>query len=407
MSRTGPDLGTQAAKTRQRRAQDRVADQLRECLGNGLYPPNSYLPPERVLAEQLGTSRSTVSAALSTLADERLVVQTRGRGTRVLPPMDRLTRTCVGILSPLPELEAHEYPGGPKSAHVLAGIQETFHHLKFRYEAVMVRPPPDGDPRSPGDSPGPGLFIETLLERFGAVISVEAFWRQGLLEELERRRVPVTVANLEDDIRVSGTCIDHRKTTAQAVRLLVAMGHRRIAFLGRDPGISFYADAQESFRHEMAAAGVPVEGAWVATTQTKDALGAYFAAKPLLAVSPRPTAIVATRDRLGFGACRAITEMGLVVGRDVSVIGFDDATWPEEERFLTTFREPSYELGAVAAQMLAERIVSGWRPPERRELPAPFIPRRSVGPPPPAEGGPPCPAEDVQMQFTSDAREDA
>ena len=70
------------------------------------------------------------------------------------------------------------------------------------------------------------------------------------------------------------------------------------------------------------------------------------------------------------------------MGRDVSVIGFDDITWPETDSFLTTFQEPAKEMGRVAAQMLLERLLTGWKPVERREVPSPLVVRASAGPPP-------------------------
>ncbi|MCK5843345.1 MAG: LacI family DNA-binding transcriptional regulator, partial [Victivallales bacterium] len=65
----------------------------------------------------------------------------------------------------------------------------------------------------------------------------------------------------------------------------------------------------------------------------------------------------------------------------VSVIGFDNITWPEHDSYLTTFKEPAKEMGRVAAQMLLERLLTGWKPVERREVPSPLVVRASAGPP--------------------------
>ena len=58
--------------------------------------------------------------------------------------------------------------------------------------------------------------------------------------------------------------------------------------------------------------------------------------------------------------------------------GYDDLGWPQEKPFLTTFREPAYEMGQAAVDMVIDRLRNGWRPPERREFDAPLILRRSV-----------------------------
>jgi len=91
---------------------------------------------------------------------------------------------------------------------------------------------------------------------------------------------------------------------------------------------------------------------------------------------------VAARDLIAQGVCHAAKEAGLAVGYDLSVIGFDDCSWDDGREFLTTFREPCFEMGVTAVDMLIERLVSGWRPPERRVLEAPLVLRRSAGPVP-------------------------
>ncbi len=64
----------------------------------------------------------------------------------------------------------------------------------------------------------------------------------------------------------------------------------------------------------------------------------------------------------------------------MSIIGFDDLTWPTDDPRLTTFREPIFELAGEAARMLVDRIVSGWSEPQRRVFDAPLVLRRSAGP---------------------------
>jgi DNA-binding LacI/PurR family transcriptional regulator len=124
-----------------------------------------------------------------------------------------------------------------------------------------------------------------------------------------------------------------------------------------------------------------------------------MAARKLLKGKHRPTAIVAGRDLHAEGICRLAGELGLVIGRDLSVVGFDDVSWTQEVPFLTTFREPCYELGAVAADMLIDRMTGGWRAPEQREIPAPLILRRSAGTPP--DGPPDAAGISVQLQISS------
>ena len=341
-------------------AAERIAAEVRRRVAAGKYPPHSYLPSERELAQELSVGRNTVSAALTTLTQEGYVLKTSGRGTRVLPHQERLSRKAVGVVHSLSATP----PAEP--LRVMAGIQDAFSRFGYRYELASRRERSES--------------ADALQEHYGGLIFVETVGYEEDILELERRRIPLVVANMEVDLDVTATWVDHRKATCQAVKALVGFGHRRIAFLGRDHGWLFYGKAREGYLAGLKEAGIAPDGSLVAVCEDTDPLSAYLATKALLEVPEAPTAIVAARDILAQGACRAATEAGFVVGRDVSIIGFDDISWRQAEPFLTTFQEPCRELGTVAAELLVERIVNGWRPPEKREMEAPLVLRRSAGP---------------------------
>ena len=350
----------------------RIKRELMRRITDGTYAPHAYIPSQRKLARELGTSRLTVSAALAALAREGLVVRNPGRGTRVLPAMDRLPRPLVGIIYASPQPYRRQ-PVGTLST--IDGAVAALNRLHCRHEILAA-------------TPRCALDADEPFTRFGALLFVEGF---GLPEEvieteLTRRPLPLVVAKLESDYKLdfSATWVDHREPVLQAVRTLANMGHKRIGFVTREPTYAFYGKARDGYLSGLREAGLPLDESLISETDHTAALSGYFAAKKLLNASTgRPTAIVAGRDTLAEGTCRAIEEAGLQVGHDVSVIGFDDQTWPQPpgDLFLTTFREPCYEMGVAAVEMLVERVVDETLPPERRRLETPFILRRSAGPP--------------------------
>lgn len=181
---------------------------------------------------------------------------------------------------------------------------------------------------------------------------------------------------------VPATWVDHRQATLQAVNMLVGFGHQRIALLSRPPEVYFYGKAREGYLAGLKEAAIEPDNALIALCEKTDALSAYLATRRFLQLPQPPTGIVAARDVLAEGACKAIEETGLAVGRDISVIGFDDHSWPQDPPSLTTFREPCYEMGKVAAEMLMDKIVHGCGPVEQRCIESPLILRRSAGPAP-------------------------
>ena len=343
-----------------------MAHRLKRAIIDGSYRPHSFLPSERQLAQSLNTSRVTVSSALRELEREGLVLRTPSRGTRVLPVLDRLSQPRIGIVHG--EFSSMDEVGRQDSLRTLQGIRETLDRLGYAYSLVSVPLPHTLSP-------------DELVKDLGAVVFIEgSHGDRDQLDELERRKIPLVVAKLECDANVSATWVDHEKSMRQAVNTFANLGHERIAFVGREASYGIHGKARAGYLAGLRELGLPADESLIAVCEKTDALSGYFAARELLRVSPSPTAIICARDSIAEGVCRSIEEAGLTLGQDISVIGFDNTTWPEGREFLTTFSEPCDEMGAAAAEMLVERIVGGWKPPERREFEASFILRRTAGP---------------------------
>jgi len=79
------------------------------------------------------------------------------------------------------------------------------------------------------------------------------------------------------------------------------------------------------------------------------------------ALPDRPTAVVCVNDQVAFAVLRTLAERGIRVPRDVSVVGYDDVDFAEMlSPALTSIRQPKYELGRAAAELLiAETIDPG------------------------------------------------
>jgi LacI family transcriptional regulator len=102
--------------------------------------------------------------------------------------------------------------------------------------------------------------------------------------------------------------------------------------------------------------------------------------RELLGLSPRPTAVFAANDMMAMGALLAVREAGLLVPRDVALVGFDDTPITKlVTPSLTTVTQFQEELGRRAAEMLFERLAG--TVPERgrnEEMPYELIVRESA-----------------------------
>ena len=172
---------------------------------------------------------------------------------------------------------------------------------------------------------------------------------------------------------------DERAAARQMTRHLIGLGHTRIALIAGPVGHNASTGRQKGFRDAMREAGLEVPDALIAEGDYSLRSG-LEAARKLLDVDPRPTAIFATNDDMAVGAMTALMAQGLRIPQDISVAGYDDtrlasAVWPP----LTTVRQPVEEM----ARRAAERLM---KPDESLPLEEVFefelIERASTGPAP-------------------------
>ena len=159
------------------------------------------------------------------------------------------------------------------------------------------------------------------------------------------------------------------------------LGHCRLAFV--DGGwIGDIRARRETFLRLGEEVGSKY--AWM-MAESNNPSGGYQAMKQLLALVPRPTAVLASDDSTAIGVLKAIYDEGLRVPEDISVTGFDDIdiaryTTPA----LTTIRQPLDEMARQSLQLLIEQI-SGNKTPEEKlfnEFDPELVVRESTGPVP-------------------------
>ncbi len=145
-----------------------------------------------------------------------------------------------------------------------------------------------------------------------------------------------------------------------ATRHLLDLGHRRIAFLGDDPGnpLGFTSSGarETGYRETMEAAGIDILPEDVLHGPHVRAVARDLTAQ-MLATPDHPTAIFAASDTQALGVLEAARAAGLDVPGDLSVVGFDDVE-VSSYAGLTTVRQPLFESGHRAAELLLESLAA-------------------------------------------------
>ncbi len=137
-----------------------------------------------------------------------------------------------------------------------------------------------------------------------------------------------------------------------ATHHLLALGHRRIAFISGDVAHPDAVDRLRGYRAAVEAAGLRYDPALVISGLFTEESG-LLAVNRLLDSRQPFSAIFAANDQMAFGACLGLHRRGLRVPHDVSVVGFDDLP---TSRYavppLTTVHHPAHEVGRLAANAM-------------------------------------------------------
>ncbi|MCX3058301.1 LacI family DNA-binding transcriptional regulator [Streptomyces beihaiensis] len=231
------------------------------------------------------------------------------------------------------------------------------------------------------DSPAPA-WDDTVARRPNCVLSV-AQLSETEREQLKAKGIPFVVFDptreLPDDVPFVGAT--NWAGGRAAARHLTELGHRRVAMISGPQDVLCFCARLDGYRSAVRAVGLPCDPELVVHSALTREDG-HAAARGLLSLPDRPTAVFTANDIQAVGVYQAAREAGLRIPEDLSVVGFDDlpmASWMDPP--LTTVHQPLTEM-AVAATELALTLGRGERAPQTGlEIATSLTLRESTAPP--------------------------
>lgn len=169
--------------------------------------------------------------------------------------------------------------------------------------------------------------------------------------------------------------IDNYGGARDVVNHLVSLGHGRVAFVGGPIHNIDARDRRRGYRAAIRATGLePLELDGLFTEES-----GFDAARAILQITPRPTAVFTANDAMAIGALSSLRESGVRVPEDIALVGFDDVPIA---RYLapplTTVSVPIAELGRSGFELL-HALTRGEPPPPTRKLKTALVVRESCG----------------------------
>ncbi len=203
--------------------------------------------------------------------------------------------------------------------------------------------------------------------------------------KMNSQRIPIVLMGhrIQDPI-LSYVDTDNRRAVKEVVDHLVGLGHKKIACLAGPIALNRNAqDRLEGFKDGIRKHGLSLPEGYVIESNyfTRD-VGAE-GIEQLLALKDRPTAVVCANDLIALGVWDRAQKAGLQIGKDLSIVGYDDIPSASTLYSLTTVRQDFWGLSAKAAEILIGKVENPSDTTAHQILmPAPVIPRKSTGPVP-------------------------
>lgn len=192
-----------------------------------------------------------------------------------------------------------------------------------------------------------GRNLDGVLIANGGDITVE------VIDEIGAGNLPCVLMENRVDRTIASVSGDNFSAGLVSTNHLLDLGHRRIGMIRGSARYASLRDRYRGYLVALAEAGLPIEQALIHDSVPHAERKGYDEARALLSGPNPPSAIYAVSDKTAFGAAAAIKDLGLEVGRDVSLVGTDNVEAAAYQPTpLTTFDTRSSQLGGIALRAL-------------------------------------------------------
>jgi LacI family transcriptional regulator len=194
------------------------------------------------------------------------------------------------------------------------------------------------------------LAVRRMIERRVDGVAILTFGMEdSLIEDLRFRKLPLVFVDVGPHVAgVANIRVNYQQGIRQAVQHLAALRHTRIAFVSGPVHLRSAKARRAAFETAMKEIGLEIPAEMIPLGDHKVEGGMKAMAElASLPVAQRPTAILCSNDMTAVGVMREAYERGIVIPRDLSVVGFDDIR-------LAQFTTPPLTTVRMSQTMLAE-----------------------------------------------------
>ncbi|MEX0646634.1 MAG: LacI family DNA-binding transcriptional regulator [Balneolaceae bacterium] len=241
--------------------------------------------------------------------------------------------------------------GNPFFSNVAKGVED----IAFKNKHILMICNTNEDPEKEK------FFLNSMLsEKVSGVIIVPTTGNAPFFEKLVFDGFPMVMVDRQfKNLNMDTVSINNEAGGYQATQRLIQNGHKRIGIVCGIKGLSNTEDRLEGYRKALTDTGIPISKELITYGNYIES-GGRKAMDKLLALDNPPTAVFSTNNLMTLGCIKEINKRKISIPDEIALIGFDDSTWAEALiPPLTTVKQPGYELGVNAAELLIKRLNNG------------------------------------------------
>jgi len=309
------------------------------------------------VAEKAGVSIATVSRVINNSAKvnsdtrikvEQVIKDLKFKPNRVAKRLrnKNASSNLLGVL--IPDIQ------NPFYVEVLRGIEDVAYENK--YALIMCNFSQDEKKEK--------LYLDILQsESIDGLIAAPVNEQDQNVINLLKGGLPIVCVDRGlSGVDVDVVLVENRNGAFSAVDYLAKLDYKRIAYISGLPQLPSSQQRLQGYEEALTANNLKVDKALVKFGDSRHESGVTLCNELLQLPSP-PDAIFAGNNLITLGALETIHKKGLMIPKDVAIIGFDDMYWSISlNPPLTAVRQPAYEIGKRAAEQLILRINDPSRP---------------------------------------------
>lgn len=311
------------------------------------FKSGDRLDSEAELCNKFGVSRVLIRKAIAELRQDGRIRSVPGKGHFISSPEAKAAEP--GVVSAILGFQADDSPyNNPILSSVLKGLEHAFRmtHYRLVWEKTGVMETNVSD------------LVKPHLEQLRGVVLVPLGGQTGevMVSHLPANTMFVVAGRPAWSSSIPAVYVDQKAGTKQAMEYLIGLGHRKIGLVTLDEEVGPLVTRHDAYNESLAQAGLGIDPKLSAFCVQGNM---HQAEQKIVELIRRNrgelTSLFVASSLLLPMTLRAINSEGLKIKEDISLICYDDNVLAEYNiPAITVLRQPTYEVGKTAGQMLLE-----------------------------------------------------